>query len=1130
MDLSLRGSQINLAARQKAKTKGKCTSLTNLFRTDKHGESRPKSANIYEKSNRIILCTARPQSADPKLGRNFTGRSSTQTSDQSIFNLGKNNKKHLGSSSSLLKFLLKEPIKRPWLCRDTVVNRELDNSSLLSPWIVGDELCESAKYMNTSSKSSEKFSMTDKNYKPISISPVNTKARFYICKQNLKSSTSADLLESISISRVQYQENCDRNQFSGTASNLGKSKQEKDIYSTTHSTFEAVQNHNLATSNFKKSVRFGAHQNSEEIVAETYEYPKCPSEHCSCSTPSSSSSSQQGASPQCICNLTSFKYASKTNKHIPSNLLTGKTFDKEGEIHVVKDYKNTVGHKLEGTLLEDLWEDKNLKIIDCQKLEIPLYLSKYSDFNTTLEKPQKPNNLVEVGPLHETYVLKMDNNLNSIDVSNNSNNHLKVVASTSSIIKKKENNKTPSVATGKVANVRSPRSEGDRSRDIQNVENEDSNLLEFNIDKVDTWMSSYESSPQKLSLNTSMLDESFQKLTKETLEAMKTLDPDLENGPSAKEEDGKHSSSSHDNSQDDSTYDEIVSVIKEIEDDKKKDEIYDNSQTPDNKLQDILSYLDNVEDNCDKTLLETRLAIPTNLSEVGFVVEPDIVEDLPKLSDLLMLPNHQLARKIVALSLRANELANALLLSKEHVAKIRTEKQKILRSEKSNAALRMREQKKHYETIVCRHQGFIEQLLKDKGCLCEKVAALTRRLESQTQAWEHKLETEIARVKENILASEKIRRERWVKENTKKIKELTVKGLEAEINKMSICHQKDLTELKSQHQQQLLTASEEARVKHEQIENSIRESCTQDRESVIAKERTVLRERFEKQIEEEREAFNKQKQKFIEDFHQEKEKLLKDLKTREEDMQSRKLEWQKEKEIELQRTTKEIQEKMLKQEEKYQNRLNTIEKQYEADFEVWKKEHENNCKMQQVEKENAIRQYYRAERDRQIDSIVQRMDAESLKNNEEFEVKTSRLKQKYEKDLQEAEVVEKTVREKYIITRNKLAESDAQLKNLQADIKRMKMELEHSKKMCKDFLNEREQLRENLKSELQGEMQGLKTEREQEIRQIHKRVQQAIEKKDVTIDILQKENGSLRERCLKLEAVIRQQRKDYCVK
>lgn len=135
-----------------------------------------------------------------------------------------------------------------------------------------------------------------------------------------------------------------------------------------------------------------------------------------------------------------------------------------------------------------------------------------------------------------------------------------------------------------------------------------------------------------------------------------------------------------------------------------------------------------------------------------------------------MLPNHQLARRVIALSLRANELANAVHLAKEHVMKVRTEKQKSIRSEKSNANNRMKEQKKHYEAIVKRHQGFIEQLLKDKGSLCEKVAALTRRLESQNQAWEHKLETEITRVKENTMAGEKIRRERWVRENTKKIK------------------------------------------------------------------------------------------------------------------------------------------------------------------------------------------------------------------------------------------------------------------------------------------------------------------------------------------------------------------------
>lgn len=51
-----------------------------------------------------------------------------------------------------------------------------------------------------------------------------------------------------------------------------------------------------------------------------------------------------------------------------------------------------------------------------------------------------------------------------------------------------------------------------------------------------------------------------------------------------------------------------------------------------------------------------------------------------------------------------------------------------------------------------------------------------------------------------------------------------------------------------------------------------------------------------------------------------------------------------------------------------------------------------------------------------------------------------------------------------------------------------------------------------------------------EIQRIYSRVQQAIQKKEVQIELLQKENASLRERNLKLDAIIRQQRKDYCTK
>lgn len=82
-----------------------------------------------------------------------------------------------------------------------------------------------------------------------------------------------------------------------------------------------------------------------------------------------------------------------------------------------------------------------------------------------------------------------------------------------------------------------------------------------------------------------------------------------------------------------------------------------------------------------------------------------------RLTDLLLLPNEQLARRVIALSLRTNELSNAIKLSKEHVDRIKNDNQKAIRLEKQAAQVRLKEQKTHYEGIVVRHQGFIEQVI-----------------------------------------------------------------------------------------------------------------------------------------------------------------------------------------------------------------------------------------------------------------------------------------------------------------------------------------------------------------------------------------------------------------------------------
>lgn len=61
---------------------------------------------------------------------------------------------------------------------------------------------------------------------------------------------------------------------------------------------------------------------------------------------------------------------------------------------------------------------------------------------------------------------------------------------------------------------------------------------------------------------------------------------------------------------------------------------------------------------------------------------------------------------------------------------------------------------------------------------------------------------------------------------------------------MNSQHQQEISDLKRQHQENLIKALDDARIKHEHVENDIRKSCAEDRESVIEKERKVIRERF----------------------------------------------------------------------------------------------------------------------------------------------------------------------------------------------------------------------------------------------------------------------------------------------
>lgn len=84
--------------------------------------------------------------------------------------------------------------------------------------------------------------------------------------------------------------------------------------------------------------------------------------------------------------------------------------------------------------------------------------------------------------------------------------------------------------------------------------------------------------------------------------------------------------------------------------------------------------------------------------------------------------------------------------------------------------------------------------------------------------------------------------------------------------------------------------------------------------------------------------------------------------------------------------------------------------------------------------------------------------------------------------------------------------------------------------MYDELLDEKDSLKATARLEVEQEMAVLRKDRDAEIERIYGRVQTAIEKKDGTIEVLHRDNDALKERCIKLEAVVRQQRQDYVAK
>ncbi|XP_011640901.2 LOW QUALITY PROTEIN: centrosomal protein of 131 kDa [Pogonomyrmex barbatus] len=466
-------------------------------------------------------------------------------------------------------------------------------------------------------------------------------------------------------------------------------------------------------------------------------------------------------------------------------------------------------------------------------------------------------------------------------------------------------------------------------------------------------------------------------------------------------------------------------------------------------------------------------------------------------------------------------------------------------SQKHCHATKTKELENKYRTIVERHQKFIEQLISEKTDLTQKCDSLARQIKEMEQKIQRDIKViterhavELQRAKENMAASEKIRRERWLEMKTSKIKEMTVKGLEPELHNMMEQHQQEIQELRRAHIKELQDTELRAMRRSNQQLEQLRIELTDSHEKMLAKEKDILTTRYKENLEEQEVHFQMQQKTFTEHFEREKSALIAEQKKRDQEtsatIQQMELHFQKETE-------------RLK--EQHEIAKKNFEESLRKEWLAWSDDYKKQQNAKFTRAEAVIRNDCQKERDRHIEIAIVRLEKEAremrIKLQQSFDNKLELMKEDYDVKLQTAIKSENIYKNKLLLleerlkctetqfkkTENKLKECMFNLNNMNETVTKLTIERDDAKEIAKQEIEiEKRELEEKISSLYQEITQRNNINRDQFMTQLHSRIKLVVTQKVLTIKNLNKKLEDVNSRCEHLEKLLDQQRKEYILK
>ncbi|XP_068160842.1 centrosomal protein of 131 kDa isoform X2 [Antennarius striatus] len=585
------------------------------------------------------------------------------------------------------------------------------------------------------------------------------------------------------------------------------------------------------------------------------------------------------------------------------------------------------------------------------------------------------------------------------------------------------------------------------------------------------------------------------------------------------------------------------------------------------KLQSIMNFLDEME----KSEQERPRSVTSGSHREAVFSEEELVgveqasATAAEVNSSMMRIKLELEEKKRTVNMLQTALAQQRELSVRHVKD--TEKE---------LSRNFQLQKDQYEATIQRHLTFIDQLINDKKNLTQRCEGVVGELKQVDQKYTKKIAQmqeqhemvwqilgplceEIKKLKELMSASEKIRREKWIDEKTKKIKEITVKGLEPEIQKLISKHKQELKKLRTLHEAELLQADDRAAQRYVHQCEELRQQLEREKEEQCQRERELAKQRYEKQLQEEELSLQQQRRRLYKEVADEKERLAQLAARQRAELEDLRRQLEENNSLAGQTLKEELDKTREEQERRHQMELKAMQERLDIERQSWEENYKKKEEVWLLSRERQLKEDLRRQRDKEIELAIWTLEEETSKDKDECERaadnRVKRLKEKYETELKELEHSERVAVEKQQELRKQQMEMEAELIRLRALLRQKEEENEDISRTRDKLVDERYSLEEVIRQEfadrlvtseeenrrmkvevsevrarLRLEVERVTREKEEELAEVHKRVKSAILKKEETVSSLRKQHEAALKRADHLEALWEQQRKQLLEK